>query len=68
MLITESYKEQNRKLHEAGGYGVSGHKWAPIVLHLIAKTGKDILDYGCGARTLERALGFPIKNYDPCIE
>lgn len=27
----------------------------------------DILDYGCGKRTLEEALGFPIANYDPAI-
>jgi 2-polyprenyl-3-methyl-5-hydroxy-6-metoxy-1,4-benzoquinol methylase len=28
---------------------------------------KDVLDYGCGKRTLETALGFEIANYDPCI-
>ncbi len=28
---------------------------------------RDILDYGCGQRTLERDLGFAIRNYDPCI-
>jgi len=28
---------------------------------------RDILDYGCGQRTLEQALGFPIRNYDPAI-
>jgi hypothetical protein len=27
-----------------------------------------ILDYGAGKRTLERALGFGIANYDPAIE
>lgn len=28
---------------------------------------RDILDYGCGQRTLERDLGWAIRNYDPCI-
>lgn len=26
------------------------------------------MDYGCGKRTLEEALGFPIANYDPAVE
>ena len=28
---------------------------------------RDVLDYGCGRRTLEKQLGFAIRNYDPCI-
>jgi hypothetical protein len=38
------------------------------VLNVCARIGsRDVLDYGCGQRTLERELGFQIKNYDPCI-
>jgi hypothetical protein len=66
--ISPEYLEQNRKLHEVGNYGLSGQRWAPTVLNVSNVAGsRDILDYGCGQRTLERTLGFPIRNYDPCI-
>ena len=45
-------------------YGSSGHKWADLVRSF---NTKDILDYGCGKRTLEKKLGFEIQNYDPAI-
>lgn len=66
MQISEAYREQNAKLHDNPHYGVSGHKWAPMVKQL-AGGSTDILDFGCGKRTLEKALGFSIQNYDPCI-
>jgi hypothetical protein len=68
MLISNEYKELNRQLHGQGHYGVSGAGWAEHVrkLSLMMNT-QDILDYGCGTRTLEQSLGFPIHNYDPCI-
>jgi len=68
LKITREYLEQNRRLHETGEYGVQGWRWAQPVLQLAQdlKT-RDILDYGCGQRSLEKALGFPIRNYDPCI-
>lgn len=67
-LISESYREQNRKLHEVGNYGISGHKHAKDVVKIAKYLGtRDILDYGCGQRTLEKALRFKINNYDPCI-
>lgn len=68
--ITEDYRELNRKLHLSNEfYGVSGKRYAvPIKTLSDALNTKDILDYGCGKRTLESALGFKIKNYDPCIE
>lgn len=69
MLISDVYREQNRELHEReAAYGTSGHRYAPII-RAIAKQldSTDILDYGCGKRTLEKALGFDIQNYDPAI-
>lgn len=64
MLISEQYKQQQEALHR-GMYGVSGKKYADLVRN----TGyKDILDYGCGRRELEKALGFKIHNYDPCLK
>lgn len=69
MLISASYKELNKRLHSKGNYGFSGHKYAPLVANIARQLEtRDILDYGCGARTLEHALGYPIRNYDPCIE
>lgn len=68
MKITPEYVEQNRKLHAVGNYGISGQRYATEVLRICALAGsKDVLDYGCGQRTLEKALGFEIRNYDPCI-
>ena len=68
MKISPGYLEQNRALHQHGDYGVQGWRWAQPVLQLCQdfKT-RDVLDYGCGQRSLEKALGFPIRNYDPCI-
>jgi len=67
-LISESYRQQNTKLHEGQKYGVSGHKRLHEVLSLAELLDtRDILDYGCGQRSLETVLGFPIKNYDPCV-
>lgn len=45
-------------------YGASGHGWAEYIKTL---GYTDILDFGCGKGTLGKALGFPIKEYDPAI-
>jgi hypothetical protein len=67
--ITPEYLELNRRLHAGGEYGVSGSRWASHALQLAELVdSRDILDYGCGQRTLEKSLGFAIRNYDPCIE
>lgn len=63
-LISESYLKIQKELHKSEGYGLSGWKWADIVKSF---GYTDILDYGCGKKTLEKKLGFPIKNYDPAI-
>ena len=64
-LISEEYRALQRSLHNDRRYGQSAHKHAPEVL----KTGyTDILDYGCGKRSLQKVLGFPIACYDPAIE
>jgi methyltransferase family protein len=68
LKITPEYLELNRKLHAEGHYGISGARWVKAVQTLSnAVASKDILDYGCGQRTLEKDLGFAIHNYDPCI-
>jgi hypothetical protein len=67
-MISESYRELQSQKHAMGSYGTSGSMYAPYVDDL-AKQMKttDILDYGCGKRTLETALGYFIRNYDPAI-
>jgi hypothetical protein len=58
MKITPGYLEQNRALHQAGEYGISGQRWAPTVQNVCRVAGsRDVLDYGCGRRTLETSLG-----------
>ena len=61
-MISEEYKELNRKLHENPDYGTSGRFYVEKVRGFGIK---DILDYGCGKGTLEAGLGWKIKNYDP---
>ena len=69
MLISEEYRALNKKLHAVGNYGVIGGRLAPLVMKLCGQVSStDILDYGCGQRMLEKALGFEIVNYDPAIE
>jgi len=69
VLITDSYRELNALLHRTNPhYGTSGKRYAEVVRQISDAVGsRDILDYGCGKRTLEGALGFPITNYDPCV-
>ncbi len=70
-LITEYYRDQNAQLHKLrSDYGSNGHRYASQIRELAEAIGtKDILDYGCGKRTLEDALtGFDVKNYDPAFE
>lgn len=69
MLITENYRELNKKLHESNKhYGTSGHKWASLVQNAVKwVNSQDVLDYGCGKSTLAQNLPFDIQQYDPAI-
>jgi hypothetical protein len=69
MKITPEYVDLNRQLHSEGLYGISGWRWVKTVASICETIQtRDVLDYGCGQRTLEKGLGFAIRNYDPCIE
>lgn len=72
MLITDTYRELNRKLHsDQPAYGTSGKfKRHVHAVRCLIETHQslDVLDYGCGKRTLQDALGFGITNYDPALE
>lgn len=73
-LISNSYRELNRRLHaESEVYGAKGQRWATWVYRLI-ETEKftTFLDYGCGKGALRTAmLTTPEKHvvaeYDPAV-
>ena len=69
MLITEEYRKLNAQLHkDRPDYGVGGHKYVAHIREAARNIGAHtILDYGCGKRMLEKALGYSINNYDPAI-
>ena len=68
MRYTDDYKALQQQLHAAGGYGLSGYKHAQQITDLARgfKT-REVLDYGCGQQTLQKAMPFAITNYDPFI-
>jgi hypothetical protein len=71
-LISPEYKEQNILLHKRpGGFGGSGHRWAPHVQSLISEFKiTSLLDYGCGEETLWKALNatdVQYTGYDPAV-
>ena len=62
MLITDDYREMQRKLHENPGYGVASVTFAPLFADLIRQLGAtEILDYGAGkgrfGETLRQHIG-----------
>ncbi|HJS82615.1 MAG TPA: hypothetical protein VJ742_07235 [Nitrososphaera sp.] len=69
-LITEDYREQNKLLHASDRtFGVGARKKVGLIKALEERYGtRDILDYGCGKKDLQGALGYPIQNYDPCVD
>lgn len=71
MLITEEYRNLNRKLHESRpDYGTSSQKWINLVRDICSKANSvDILDYGCGKSLLKRGLGdaYEVTEYDPAV-
>lgn len=73
MLITDPYRELNRRLHAAGSYGRHGDKWAAEVAALARREQlTELLDYGCGQGSLCRALRglapeLELHEYDPAI-
>lgn len=69
MLISSDYLKINKQLHsDKALYGTTGCQYADVVERVAQGLGtRDILDYGCGKRTLEWRLGYRIRNYDPAI-
>lgn len=76
MLITPAYRDLNAQKHAASTkFGTSGHLWAENITDLgNAIDALTLLDYGCGKRTLERAIQahanapfLAVRGYDPAI-
>lgn len=55
--ITESYRQQQRKLHENPNYGVASLQFAPLVWDVLRRYASwDLLDYGAGKGRLREGL------------
>lgn len=74
-LITDEYRKTQEELHATGTYGVTGAKYAPLVVEMLNKLEvSHMLDYGCGSNlSLGRSLKgvnhrFKYQAYDPCVE
>jgi hypothetical protein len=78
MLISESYRKLNQRLHEEDPkYGTSSEKWTPAIAKMAEQNQcSSILDYGAGKMDLERSLkqhwaGVPVCkliSYDPAVD
>ena len=71
MLISESYRELNRRLHASNEW--YGGELKPNTCEMLRQVcvklqTTDLLDYGCGKGVVASAMPFPIKEYDPAIE
>lgn len=74
-LISPGYLDEQRKLHASPrGYGQRGDKWSDGVRRLVVKyDASSVLDYGCGAGSLKKALQpmlpptVRVSEYDPAI-
>jgi len=70
MLITEKYRQQQKKLHKDQNYGSTGELYADLIKSLIAEHKfKEILDYGAGKCRLKAKLGkIDYFAYEPSNE
>jgi len=75
LLISEEYRELQRKLHENPEYGTASVGYAPLVAHIVRSVGAaELLDYGAGkgrlARTLREKFNLDLRvhHYDPAVE
>lgn len=73
-LISESYRQQQKALHDKGNYGTAALQWGELVSALVDRLQiGTLLDYGCGSkRSLLQVLDVDhdvrYQGYDPAIE
>lgn len=74
MLISESYRAEQQRLHSLGNYGTASIEYAPVVSEIVNKLEvAHLLDYGCGskmnlARNLKVRHALKYQAYDPGVE
>jgi hypothetical protein len=68
-LFTPEYARIQSKFHiDRPDYGMSGHLYADQIVSMAnSLQTRSILDYGCGKCSLQKAMPFPIQNYDPFV-
>jgi len=69
-VITEAYREEQRKLHKNPNYGVMSVSFAPLVTQIIdAFEVTDLLDYGAGKGRLAKHItpnhAVSVSMYEP---
>jgi hypothetical protein len=71
MLITDQYREEQKRLHATGKYGTASLQYGEVVSGLVEATGsKTMLDYGCGSmQNLKTVLDCDVAylGYDPAV-
>ena len=74
LLISEAYREMQRKLHENPDYGMASVHYAPIVADIARVIGAtELLDYGAGKGRLAQTLrdkfnlALRVHHYDPAM-
>lgn len=72
-LITEGYRAEQQRLHDAGNYGTAALQWGEYVSALIEKLQvSTLLDYGCGSKrsllkVMETDRDVLYQGYDPAV-
>jgi 2-polyprenyl-3-methyl-5-hydroxy-6-metoxy-1,4-benzoquinol methylase len=71
-MISESYREEQARLHENDDYGVASTGYADFVSSFINQMGiTEMLDYGAGKGRLAKSLkvnhDVEVRHYDPAI-
>lgn len=72
-LISESYRQEQQKLHAKGNYGTASIQYAPMVSQIVNRMGiTHLLDYGSGrncnlAKHLKADHKVTYQAYDPGV-
>lgn len=72
MFISETYLEQQQKLHENDNYGVASLQYAQLVSEMVNRLEvQHLLDWGCGKGRLFQSLKadhkLTLQAYDPAV-
>jgi hypothetical protein len=74
VLISDSYKAEQERLHSFGNYGTASIQYAPLVTEIVNKLEvTHLLDYGCGSllnlyKHIKPARKLTYQAFDPGTE